>query len=284
MAYRAKWRFINRVLARVSASGDHGNWRCGATGEYRNMISAAASNTLRSMRRLQGFTLGATDGDAGKVRDVYFDGEGWAIRHLVVDTGPWILGHRVLISPSVLREPDWESRVLHVTLTRAQVHNSPGVDTHKPVSQQQRSRHHGYHKRPAYWPRTPLLGSGSLTVYPLLLPDSSMMEGNTKSDDTPTERSQADANLRSSREVIGYHIQAKDGEIGHVEDLLFCDRDWLVQHMLVDTRNWLPGRRYLMEVQWIEEVHWEESKVYLSLTRAGVEGVPQHNPDFQFNR
>ncbi len=110
------------------------------------------------------------------------------------------------------------------------------------------------------------------------------MEGNTKSDDTPTERSQADANLRSSREVIGYHIQAKDGEIGHVEDLLFCDRDWLVQHMLVDTRNWLPGRRYLMEVQWIEEVHWEESKVYLSLTRAGVEGVPQHNPDFQFNR
>jgi hypothetical protein len=88
-----------------------------------------------------------------------------------------------------------------------------------------------------------------------------------------------DVRLRSMREVIGYHIQATDDEIGHVEDFLLCDRDWSVRYVLVDTRNWRRGRKVVVEPEWVERIRCEESQVCLKLARAGVEGVPRYDPD-----
>jgi hypothetical protein len=47
---------------------------------------------------------------------------------------------------------------------------------------------------------------------------------------------------QGARFWIGYHIQATDGEIGHVEDFFADDQYWTLRYLLVDTRNWLPGR------------------------------------------
>ena len=46
--------------------------------------------------------------------------------------------------------------------------------------------------------------------------------------------------------MIGYHIEATDGEIGHVEDFLVEDSSWAIRYMIVDTRNWWPGRKVLV--------------------------------------
>ena len=48
----------------------------------------------------------------GEVDDLYFDDEDWAIRYLVVDTGGWLSGRKVLISPVAIGHPDWMARLL----------------------------------------------------------------------------------------------------------------------------------------------------------------------------
>jgi hypothetical protein len=54
---------------------------------------------LRRIRELQGFGIDATDGPIGRVRELLFDDHRWVVRYLVVDTGKWLPGRRVLISP-----------------------------------------------------------------------------------------------------------------------------------------------------------------------------------------
>jgi hypothetical protein len=80
---------------------------------------------LRSVRELQRFRLLATDGTIGAVDQFYFDDERWAVRYLVVATGKLLPGRRVLISPMLVRQPDWTDQAMHVALTREQVKNSP---------------------------------------------------------------------------------------------------------------------------------------------------------------
>ncbi len=54
---------------------------------------------LRNAKDLHGFKIRATDGELGTVDQLYFDDETWAIRYLMVETGGWLGGRRVLISP-----------------------------------------------------------------------------------------------------------------------------------------------------------------------------------------
>ena len=91
---------------------------------------------LRSVKKLEGLTIGASDGAIGKVKDFYFDDEAWVVRYLVVDTGHWLAGREVLISPYSIGQVAWESETLPVNLTKAQIKNSPDIDTARPVSRQ----------------------------------------------------------------------------------------------------------------------------------------------------
>jgi hypothetical protein len=84
--------------------------------------------------------------------------------------------------------------------------------------------------------------------------------------------------------VIGYHIQAADGEIGHVEDFVLNDDVWTVHYIVVDTRNWLPGRKVILSTSWIEEVDWLENKVYVNLGQEAVENSPEFDPSAPVNR
>jgi len=69
---------------------------------------------LRSTKELEHYAIGATDGDIGHVNDFYFDDDAWVVRYLVVDTGTWLAGRTVLISPISIRQPDWIKRTLPV--------------------------------------------------------------------------------------------------------------------------------------------------------------------------
>ena len=54
---------------------------------------------LQSIQKLYADKLGAADGEIGHVKDFYFDDQSWAVRYLVADTGGWLNGRQVLISP-----------------------------------------------------------------------------------------------------------------------------------------------------------------------------------------
>ena len=100
---------------------------------------------LRNMKDLHGFTIGATDGDIGSVKEFYFDDQSYTVRYVVVDTGGWLADRKVLLSPIAFRGMDWEHKRITSALTKAKVEKSPDIDTDKPVSRQHETEYFDYY-------------------------------------------------------------------------------------------------------------------------------------------
>ena len=244
---------------------------------------------LRSMKDLEGYAIGATDGPIGQVSDFYFDDDRWVIRYLVVDTGTWLSGRLVLISPISVKQPDWAHALLPVTLTRAQVKSSPDIDTRKPVSRQHESAYLGYYGYPVYWGGAGLWGE-SLYPYATTTGDAGQgAERNEREQEVQSSAERArhrldDPHLRSCKAVVGYHIHATDGEIGHVDELLVDEQTWAIRYMVVNTSNWWIGHKVLVAPQWITGVHWTDETVQVGLTRAAIQGAPPYDSTVALNR
>lgn len=222
----------------------------------------------RSISRLMGCSVKARDGEIGAVNDFYFDDHAWVIRYMVVNTGGWLSGRDVLISTAALKTPEWKARAFPVGLTRRQVRNSPGIDTHKPVSRQHETELHAYYGWPVYWGASPLVGFG----YPMPMMVPPLPE------EKPARRKKEDTHLRSVSQVTGYYIHATDGEIGHVQDFIVDDKTWAIRYIVVNTRNWLPGKQVLIAPDWIGSVNWREAMVTLHLSRKKIKDSPEYDP------
>jgi hypothetical protein len=226
---------------------------------------------LRNAKDLHGFTIRATDGELGTVDQLYFDDETWAIRYLTVETGGWLAGRQVLISPISVTHADWQARRLDVTLTKRQVQNSPEIDTHQPVSRQHEAAFNQYYGYPYYWGGPYMWGSGP---FPTDVAMSPIAPPEPAADSLWSEP--ADSHLRSTQAVTGYSIDAADGEIGHLDGFVVDDEAWAIRYLEVATRNWWPGKKVLVSPAWIERVSWEDSKVYTGLTREAIQNAPEY--------
>jgi sporulation protein YlmC with PRC-barrel domain len=236
---------------------------------------------LRNVKDLRGYALRATDGVIGKVDDFYFDDEDWGIRYLVVETGRWLSGRKVLILPMSLGHAGWMGRQLPVALTRRQVERSPDIDTRKPVSRQHEAEYSTHYGYPFYWGGAGLWGMGA---YPGDLTTEGGIEEDLKAHGTHRAPSSDDCHLRSSNAVMGYHIKATDGDIGHLEDLVVDDNTWAIRYLIVNTSNWWGGKRVLVAPQWIDNVSWSEAKVSVDLTRQALKDAPPHDSAAQLDR
>lgn len=215
----------------------------------------------RTSSNLIGNNLGATDGEIGKVEDFYFDDQTWTIRYLIVKTGSWLSGREVLISPQALLKHSWESGIFPVSLTREQVRNSPAIDTQRPVSRQHEEQLADYYAWQPYWGTAFVPGHvwGIIPPTPVINPGLIMEPDAIK-------KSSGNPHLRSCHKVTGYHIHATDGDIGHVNDYILDDQTWQISYMVVDTHNWIGGKKVLIAVRHIKEVEWGNSKVVADLT------------------
>ena len=93
-----------------------------------------------------------------------------------------------------------------------------------------------------------------------------------------------DPHLRSTHAVTGYHIHAKDGDIGHVEDFVIDDETWAIRYLVIDTKNWWPGKSVLVSPSWIQRVSWDESKVFVNLTRESIKRSPEYSEETLLTR
>jgi hypothetical protein len=229
---------------------------------------------LRSIKKLFEDKLGASDGEIGHVNDFYFDDQNWAVRYLVADTGSWMPGRLVLISPHALGNLYQGGRILLVNLTRQQIENSPSIESHKPVSRQYEEEYHRYYGWPFYWQGGEMWGMSGFPVVPpppISLPgEQSTVKGGKQEADEP--------HLRSAKAIIGLHVQATDEMTGHVADFVMDDKNWAIQHMVVDTGHWLSGKRVMISSSQINRISWEESKVYVNLTKEAILGSPAFDP------
>jgi len=213
----------------------------------------------------------ATDGELGTVDDFYFDDETWAIRYLTVETGGWLSGKQVLISPISIVSVDWQAKRLDVALTKKQVEGSPDIDTHMPVSRQHEVAYSDYFGYSYYWGGPSLWGP---TSYPSNL--AAPTNGSVAAMKKRMQRESTDSHLRSAESVTGYHVGATDGEIGHLNGFVVDDEMWAIRYIEVSTRNWLPGKKVLVAPAWIERVSWTDSKVDVGLSREAIESAPEY--------
>ncbi len=217
-------------------------------------------------KTLKGYQLDSWNGKIGKVEEFYFDDHYWTIRYLVADTGNWLTGRQVLISPYVLEAVNNVKELITVGLTKKQIEESPSLNSDKPVSKQFETDYYGYYGWPIYWGGPYMWG-----YYPYLERDREQWKNFT-----PGENGW-DPHLRSTHQVTGYHIQATDGEIGHVEDFIIDDETWAIRYLIVNTMNWWPGKKVLLSPQWIESVSWGEGKVSVDLLRDTIRNSPEYS-------
>lgn len=230
---------------------------------------------LRSLKSMTKFEIEATDGTFGTVSDFLFDDESWTVRYLVADTGKWLPGRKVLIAPSALDQPTWELETLPVTLTRKQIENGPDLGDNRPVSRQHQIDLYQYFGWPPYFQPTGYFTPPTPPPPPSLFSKEEQEELNEG----------ADPHLRSMREVDGYHIEATDGDIGHVEDFIVDDEQWRIRYLVVDTRNWLPGgRKVLVPSLFIDHLSWSEMKVKVDKDQETIKNSPPYDPDALLNR
>lgn len=235
---------------------------------------------LRNISDLEDYAICATDGAIGHVKDFYFDDETWVIRYFIVETGNWLLSQKVLISPIAIGQPNWAKKELPVSITKEQVKDSPDIDTEKPVSRQNEISHLGYYGYPYYWGGADLWGNGAypsmmMTGYFASAPSAAQQETVIANTLTEAEQHQDDdIHLRSFKEVVSYHIQATDGEIGHVQGMLVDEETWAVHYLIVDTSNWWLGHQVLIAPKWITNVNWSDNAVSVNLTRQALKDAP----------
>lgn len=172
---------------------------------------------LHLAQKVAGVTVNGTDGEIGTLEDFYFEEAGWNVRYLIVDTGSWLNGKRVLVSPSAV-QGDWGRSGVRVNLSRADVQNGPALE-------------------------------------------ESTAEA-------------ADEHLDSVKETSGYHIHARNGEIGHVDDFLIGQDSWRIRYLLVDTSNWIGGRSVIVSSDTVERVDKADAQIYVAADRDAIQNAP----------
>jgi len=223
---------------------------------------------LRLAKDLKGYKLSARDGEIGSVKEFYFDDQSWAVRYLVAETGGWLTGREVLISPYALDPARTNEEVIPVDLTRKQIENSPSLDTDKPVSRQYEMMYYPYYGYPGYWGGPYMWGTSG---YPIR-----GQAGWSQATSQDSHDENDDPHLRSTYDVTGRTIQAQDGAIGDVENFVIDDETWAIRYLIVDTGNWWPGKKVLISTRWIEKISWEESKVFINLTCEAIKNGPEY--------
>ena len=224
---------------------------------------------LLHLKEMIGHTLTASDGDIGKIREFYFDDQTWAIRYLVADTGTWLTGRKVLLSPYSFGRFSKSDQTMHVNLTRKQIENSPSIDTQRPVSRQYEENYYSYYGWPVYWVGGEVWGKAD---YPGRL--ASTTPGNVRTYDYPRWD---EVHLASSKTVTGYALEATDGAIGSVSDFLVDDKRWVIREIAIETGHWYSGKEVLMLPSKVQRINYPEAKVFVDLSKDDIKQTAENH-------
>jgi PRC-barrel domain protein len=196
---------------------------------------------LKSMRKFLDFALDATDGEIGSLDEFYFDDVGWQVRYMVLKPRKWLSGRKVLISPVSLGKPDFQKRVFPANLSKEQIEASPAVKENKPLTRQDEERLDSYYQWPEYW------------------------------------KEMEKSRLHASKNVMGYTISAKDGDIGKVDDFVVDDDTWRIRYLVIDTG--LLGKKVPIAPEWISEIDVKAKKILVGLLKDEIKKAPDYVTD-----
>jgi sporulation protein YlmC with PRC-barrel domain len=225
---------------------------------------------------LKGYGIYSPEGRLGTVQDLLFDDTTWKVRWVVVDTGTWLTSRKVLLHPQALGNADHEGQGFSVALSRHQIEASPSILTDQPVSAQMQSSLYDYYGWDPLWGGS-YFGGGAIAS-PLSAPPYFGMGTRQAAAGLDRPPLEGDPHLRSAAAILSYHIAASDGAIGHLENLMVDDKDWHIQYLIVDTRNWWPGQHVLIAPHAVSRIDWSTRQVELDVSREQVKASPPWDP------
>lgn len=202
------------------------------------------------------FNLQTENGDAGLIHDLYFDDSSWAIKYLVIDSGGWFPGKRLILPVSEIGDAVEALQIIRVNFRREDIENGPGIDEVKPVSRQIVRTLISHHK------------------VLILLPTDNHYLPNwlikiLKAVSSQTEKMPAPAaghhQLRSAREIVGYNVIYNDEKIGFLSDLIVDTVDWTIQSIVAKQRKPLMEKSVLMlSPEHVDTFDWAGHQIELS--------------------
>ena len=227
---------------------------------------------LRSLNEIFGYTMAAIDGEIGTCRDALFDDETWTLRYLDIDTGNWLPGRRVLISPISLGRPGWSTDSIPTKLTTHEIEESPGLEFDEPVNRQWEDSYNTYFG----WPHYAVGGSiWGYSAYPHEVQIPADKPGNKKA---------YDPHLRSAREVLGYGVVTVDSEFGGIKDFIFDTETWSMPCLVISMNKWLPSKTTLVSTDWVEGISLEEQSIHFKVGEKEIKKAPVFDGETPINR
>jgi len=224
-------------------------------------------NALQSTEKLYGKKLAASDGEIGHVKDFYFDDADWAIRYVVVDTGHWLTGRLVLLTPHAFAKLDQNDHTLQVSLSKKQIQDGPSIASHETVSRQFEEQYYRSYGWPVYWQGGQMWG---MSGHPLaLFPQPKNIEIRRSLEPI------ADRHLQGTKEVAGYHVQTADGTLGHVRGFQVDPVSWAIKEIVVETGLWNLGKQILISPGEIESINVSEKSVLVKVMKADVRSIDE---------
>ncbi len=231
---------------------------------------------LERLDPLRGWMIESSDGEIGKVNDFLFDDDRWAVRYIVAATGDWLSNRQVLLSPLLFESLNRDRKRLRLNTTREQIRSTPEIDLTRPVSRRYEAGYAHHFQYPVYWGAGGIWGAGS---YP-----RDLVRAKTASTFDPSRYGSAEYHLKRASEVMGFHIRALDGEIGHVDDFLVDDDSWAIRYLLADTSNFIGGKWVLVSPEWARNVDWNALTVNVDMSTDQVKKSPEYDPDKPLDR
>ena len=227
---------------------------------------------------LDNFAIDANDGKVGKVTDFYFDDRRWVIRYLVVDIGSALKSHKVLLSPARIKHLNKEEKTITVDMSLNEIANSPCIDTRHALPSHYEIDYLSYHGYAFNWDRNsqkPVsIDDETSAIFDETLGQKSASAQDVLVSIDSVRRMYGDRHLRSYQEIIGYCIQANDGDIGYLKSVLIDDDTWNIKCCIVKTSNWWFGHHVFITPQAIRDISWGSTKIYVDMTQQQVKEAP----------
>lgn len=234
---------------------------------------------LKDITDVTNYTAVAEDGEVGRLEDILFDDGSFSIRYIVVHTGDWLTGRKILVPPNELGRPDWSRGQFPISLTRKQIEEGPTLDTDEPVSRQHEEQLQSHFGWQASW-----TGEAASDYLSDEIPPGDEQTGDRQDQSVPHDITPGDPDLRSFRETLDYRVEATDGNAGHVEGFIIDDEDWMVRYLIVRSQDLEPERRLLLSVEWIDKVLWDESTFFVDMDASTIRKSPTYDPSVPITR
>ncbi|QTM98537.1 hypothetical protein ERJ70_04030 [Sediminibacillus dalangtanensis] len=232
---------------------------------------------------LYDYQLKASDGELGKVKELYFDDKQWVLRYFGVDTRKWLPGKKVLLSPRSFQAIDDENQAIELSSDKETVRNSPSLDESSPLSREYEMTLTRYYGWAPYWTGGLLWGRQDVPLVGAVTNSDQAESLSENREETLAE--ELTHNLREMDDLTDkFTVHASDGKIGTIDDVLLDGENWKLRYLVVKNGQDFSWKYSLLSPDWTQSVDWVDYNLYLDVTQETVKNGPGISDKQQITR